>query len=57
LTAPAKVRRRQTLERKATFIAQVTGGAVVEREVEDIGEALSFAEVKALATGDPGHRL
>ncbi len=44
----------QTVERKATFIAQVTRGAVSEREVDDIGEqALSYAEVKALATGNP----
>ncbi|MEO7572825.1 MAG: helicase-related protein, partial [Acidimicrobiales bacterium] len=44
----------QTLERKATFIAQVTGGDVGGREVDDIGDtALSYAEVKALATGNP----
>ncbi len=44
----------QTVERKAAFIAQVSSGRAVEREVEDIGEqALSFAEVKALATGNP----
>ncbi|WCO67971.1 DEAD/DEAH box helicase family protein [Iamia majanohamensis] len=44
----------QTLERKAAFIAQVTRGDLPDRDVEDIGDqALSFAEVKALATGDP----
>jgi outer membrane murein-binding lipoprotein Lpp len=53
LTPPA-VRRRQTLERKAAFIAQVTRGDLPDRDVDDIGDqALSFAEVKALATGDP----
>ncbi len=37
----------QTVERKATFIAQVTRGAVSEREVDDIGEqALSYAQVR-----------
>jgi hypothetical protein len=44
----------QTLERKAAFITQVTRGDLPDRDVEDIGDqALSFAEVKALATGDP----
>jgi hypothetical protein len=44
----------QTLERKAAFIAQVTRGDLPDRDVDDLGElALSFAEVKALATGDP----
>ncbi len=44
----------QTLERKAVFIAQVTRGDLPDRDVDDIGDqALSFAEVKALATGDP----
>ncbi|HET6951650.1 MAG TPA: hypothetical protein VFI47_14810, partial [Acidimicrobiales bacterium] len=48
-----EVRRRQTLERKAAFIHQVAGRDFDEREAEDIGEqVLSFAEVKALATGD-----
>lgn len=43
-----------TLERKAAFIAQVTRGDLPDRDVDDIGDqALSFAEVKALATGDP----
>jgi hypothetical protein len=49
-----KARRRQTLERKAAFIAQVIRGDLPDRDVDDIGDqALSFAEVKALATGDP----
>jgi hypothetical protein len=44
----------QTLERKAAFIAQVTRGDLPDRDVDDVGEqVLSFAEVKALATGDP----
>lgn len=44
----------QTLERKAAFISQITRGDITEREVDDIGDqALSFAEVKALASGDP----
>jgi N12 class adenine-specific DNA methylase len=44
----------QTLERKAAFIAQVTRGDLPDRDVDDIGDqALSFAEVKALATGNP----
>jgi len=44
----------QTVERKATFIAQVTNGRVDGRHVDDIGDqALSYAEVKALATGNP----
>lgn len=46
----------QTLERKARFIAQLHGGMLGagERTIEDLGEAvLTFAEVKALATGNP----
>ena len=44
----------QTLERKSAFIHQVSGGDIDQREIDDIGEqVLSFAEVKALATGDP----
>ncbi|MHB8244836.1 MAG: helicase-related protein [Acidimicrobiales bacterium] len=44
----------QTVERKAAFIHQIMAGEVTERWVEDVGdEALSYAEVKALATGDP----
>jgi len=48
------VRRRQTVERKARFIGQVMRGRLDVREIEDIGDtALSYSEVKALATGDP----
>ncbi|MCA1680409.1 MAG: hypothetical protein LC777_16385, partial [Actinobacteria bacterium] len=44
----------QTVERKAGFIAQVMRGRLDVREIDDIGDsALSFAEVKALASGDP----
>ncbi|WP_181019991.1 DEAD/DEAH box helicase family protein [Nonomuraea typhae] len=45
----------QTVERKQRFISQVIKGDAGEREVEDgFGrEELSYAEVKALATGDP----
>ena len=44
----------QTLERKARFIGQVLGGRTTGRDVDDIGDAtLSYAEVKALATGNP----
>lgn len=44
----------QTVERKARFINQVMRGRLDVREIEDIGQdALSYAEVKALATGDP----
>jgi N12 class adenine-specific DNA methylase len=44
----------QTVERKAAFINQVTKGQVTERSVDDVGDqALSYAEVKALATGNP----
>jgi N12 class adenine-specific DNA methylase len=44
----------QTVERKARFIAQVMRGRLDVREIEDIGDtALSYAEVKALASGDP----
>ncbi|MEX2548449.1 MAG: helicase-related protein [Chloroflexota bacterium] len=44
----------QTVERKAAFINQVATGRAVDREVDDIGDqALSYAEVKALATGNP----
>ena len=42
------------LERKAGFIGQVTSGKLDARTVEDVDmPALSYAEVKALATGDP----
>jgi hypothetical protein len=44
----------QTLERKARFIGQVMHGRLDSREINDIGDtALSFSEVKALATGNP----
>ena len=44
----------QTLERKARFIAQIMRGRLDVREIEDIGDAaLSYNEVKALATGNP----
>ncbi len=44
----------QTVERKARFIGQVMRGSLDVREIEDVGEtALSYSEVKALATGDP----
>src|SRR6266511_1540676 len=44
----------QMLERKAAFIAQILTGELTAREVEDIDPvALSYAEVKALATGQP----
>ena len=44
----------QTVERKARFIGQVMRGRLDVREIEDVGDtALSYAEVKALATGDP----
>ena len=42
------------MERKAAFINQVATGRAVDRDVDDIGDqALSYAEVKALATGNP----
>ncbi|MGO9959177.1 MAG: hypothetical protein ACLP50_24950, partial [Solirubrobacteraceae bacterium] len=41
-------------ERKAKFITQVMRGRLDLRSIEDIGDnALSFQEVKALASGDP----
>jgi len=44
----------QTVERKAAFIAQVMHGGAIAREIDDVGDqALSYAEVKALATGNP----
>lgn len=44
----------QALERKARFIAQILTGRLTARVVEDIGDgALTYAEVKALATGNP----
>jgi N12 class adenine-specific DNA methylase len=44
----------QALERKARFVGQVLSGRPAGRDVDDIGDAtLSYAEVKALATGNP----
>jgi hypothetical protein len=44
----------QTVARKAVFLAQVMRGRLDVREIDDIGDdALSFTEVKALATGNP----
>ena len=44
----------QALQRKAAFISQVMHGRLDAREISDIGDtALSFSEVKALATGNP----
>ena len=44
----------QTLERKARFIGQVLSGRPAGRDVDDIGDStLSYAEAKALATGNP----
>ncbi len=44
----------QALETKARFIAQVIGGDNTVRQAEDIGgQELSFAEVKAIASGNP----
>jgi N12 class adenine-specific DNA methylase len=44
----------QALQRKAAFIGQVMHGRLDAREIGDVGDvALSFSEVKALATGNP----
>jgi N12 class adenine-specific DNA methylase/SAM-dependent methyltransferase len=44
----------QTVSRKAQFIGQVMRGRLDVREIDDIGDsALSYNEVKALATGNP----
>ncbi len=44
----------QTLETKARFIQQVMSGSVSVREAEDLeGGALSYAEIKAIASGNP----
>ncbi len=44
----------QTLETKARFIAQVMNGDSDVRRIEDIdGAALTYAEVKAIASGNP----
>ena len=45
----------QTLETKARFIQQVMNGSTSVREAEDIvGGALTYAEIKAIASGNPG---
>jgi hypothetical protein len=44
----------QTLETKAKFIAQVMSGEMTVRRLEDMDSAaLTFAEVKAIASGNP----
>jgi N12 class adenine-specific DNA methylase len=44
----------QQLERKQRFISQVMNRSLNERNVEDIdAQALTYAEMKALATGNP----
>src|SRR6266481_1196021 len=44
----------QALETKAKFIAQVLTGDSTVRQAEDIGgHELSYAEVKAIASGNP----
>ena len=44
----------QTLENKARFIAQIMNGSNIARTAEDVeGAALTYAEVKALASGNP----
>lgn len=44
----------QAVERKAKFIGQVMKGDLDSREIDDVGDAaLSFNEVKAIASGDP----
>ena len=44
----------QALENKARFIAQVLTGESTMRQAEDIGgQELSYAEVKAIASGNP----
>jgi N12 class adenine-specific DNA methylase len=44
----------QTLETKARFIQQVMNGSVTVRHAEDLdGGALTFAEIKAIASGNP----
>jgi N12 class adenine-specific DNA methylase len=44
----------QALETKARFIAQVVTGKNVTRRAEDVGgQELSYAEVKAIASGNP----
>src|ERR1700685_667138 len=44
----------QTLETKARFIHQVMNGSVTVRQAEDLeGGALTYAEIKAIASGNP----
>src|SRR5271168_3199197 len=44
----------QCLETKARFIQQVMNGSVTVRQAEDLeGGALTFAEIKAIASGNP----
>ncbi len=44
----------QTLETKARFISQVMSGDTTVRRIEDLDSpALSYAEVKAIASGNP----
>lgn len=44
----------QTLERKDRFIRQIMNGSLTSREIDDIGDTTpSYAEVKAIASGDP----
>ena len=44
----------QALETKARFIAQVMTGDLTQRSADDIGgQELSYAEVKAIASGNP----
>jgi|LSQX01.3.fsa_nt_gb N12 class adenine-specific DNA methylase len=44
----------QTLENKARFISQIRSGKTVSRTADDVDDtALSYAEVKALASGNP----
>ena len=46
----------QTLERKARFVDKIMRSDLDVRELDDIGDtALSYAEVKALASGDLAH--
>jgi hypothetical protein len=44
----------QTLETKARFIQQVMNGSTTVRTAEDLdGGALTYAEIKAIASGNP----
>src|SRR5207302_6258709 len=44
----------QVLETKARFINQVMNGTVTVRQAEDLeGGALTYAEIKAIASGNP----